>query len=54
METCREQKDGYFPARSDAAEREAIVRESAIRYRRFVADVNRTSDSEMERALLCS
>jgi hypothetical protein len=35
----------------DAAAREAIARQSADRYRREIAKINRTSDSEMERAL---
>ena len=35
----------------DAAMREAIARQSADRYRREIANINRTSDSEMERAL---
>jgi hypothetical protein len=35
----------------DAATREAIARQSADRYRREIANINRTSDSEMERAL---
>jgi hypothetical protein len=37
----------------DAATREAIARQSADRYRREIANINRTSDSEMERALRC-
>jgi hypothetical protein len=55
MEASGERQQGKVQvSRSDAAEREAIARESAIRYRHFVADINRTGDSEMERALLCS
>jgi hypothetical protein len=39
------------PLTNDAATREAIARQSAERYRQEIVNINRTSDSEMERAL---
>ena len=39
------------PPRMDQATREAIARESADRYRKFVAKLNRTSDGEIDQAL---
>jgi hypothetical protein len=38
----------------DDPEIRAVTVESAERYRRMVADINRTSESEMDRALLRS
>jgi hypothetical protein len=35
----------------DQAAREAIIRRSALRYRRLVAELNRSRDSDIERAL---
>lgn len=37
--------------REDEESRERIIRESAERYRRSVNEVNRTRDSDIERAL---
>jgi len=36
---------------SDPENRERIARESAERYRRYVDEVNRTRDSDIEKAL---
>jgi len=49
---ARPEHTGKEPVeRIDEATREAIARESAERYRRFVAKLNKTSDREIERAL---
>jgi hypothetical protein len=42
------------PPKMDEATRDAIIRESADRYQRFVEELNRASDSEIERALRAS
>ena len=39
------------PPRMDQATREAIARESADRYQKFVTKLNRTSDGEIDQAL---
>jgi hypothetical protein len=49
----RRTKSEIVPSIEDPEVR-AVTAESAERYRRVVADINRTSESEMHRALLCS